>query len=389
MNIECDVLVAGGGAAGVPAAVAAARGGARTVLIEANAFLGGTGVAGLHRSVCGLYGTDRDPPEAPLNGGLAAEIVSRLLVAAPHRKPMRMGRVFVLPFAPHDLAAVFLELTRGETNLQVLTGMRIASVARTGNRISAVAAESGEGHVEVRPHVVIECTGAGAVLTLGGIGHAVTPPAKQQLAGFTVHLKGLESPDDTLPVRIPQLLGKAVDAEKAPAHLRFTFFSGGEEPDEGYLKLSLPPDRAGEQDAAMADAVHAQHLLAEALPAFRNAAIAQTSVVVHREGPRLNGEYALTADDVLGGHRFDDGVVKNAWPIELWNPQRGPSLQYLRDGDHYDIPLRCLRSPEVANLLCAGRCISVSRKALGSTRVMGTCMALGAAAGREAARLAK
>lgn len=385
MNIECDVLVVGGGAAGVPAAVAAARAGARTVMIEANAFLGGTGVAGLHAFLCGLYGTDRDPPEAPLNEGLVREIVGRLLAAAPHRKPVRMGRVFVLPFAPRNLSALLSELAAAETNLQVLTGTRITSVARTGNRIASVAA----GPLEVRPRFVIECSGAGAVLTLGGVSHSLPPPGERQLDGFTIHLKGLEYPDETLPVRIPYLLGKTVGDGKAPDHFRFTFFTPGEQADEGYLKLSLPPGRADEQDAAMADAVRVQHLLAEALPAFKNAYVAQASVVVHREGPRLNGEYVLTADDVLGGHRFEDGVVKNAWPIELWDARRGPTHRYLRDGDHYDIPLRCLRTPEVSNLLCAGRCISVSREALGSTRVMGTCMALGAAAGHEAARLAK
>ncbi len=386
MNIECDVLVVGGGAAGVPAAVAASRGGARTVLLEASPFLGGTGVAGLHQFICGLYGTDRDPPATTLNAGLVRETVERLLAATPGRKPIRMGRVFVLPFAARDLMSVFRTLAADEARLQILTGTRVTSVTRTQDRISTVTAAGDGGRFEVTPRLVIESSGTGAVLTLGGIGHVVAPPAEQQLAGFTVHFKGLENRDDTLPVKVPYLLGKSADDGKLPGHLRFTFFSPGDEADEGYLKLSLPPERENEQESAMEDALRVKHGLAELLPVFRNAYIAQASAVVHREGPRLKGEYVLTADDVLGGRRFEDGVVKNAWPIELWDAKQGPTHRYLRDGEHGDIPLRCLRTPEVANLLCAGRCISASREALGSTRVMGTCMALGAAAGEEAAR---
>jgi hypothetical protein len=90
---------------------------------------------------------------------------------------------------------------------------------------------------------------------------------------------------------------------------------------------------------------------------------------------------------VLEGRRFPDGAVKNAWPVEMWDPVKGPLLRYLVPGNYYEIPRGCLRTRKIRNLLCAGRCISVSREALGSTRVMGPCMALGQAAAEDAVRL--
>jgi hypothetical protein len=105
-----------------------------------------------------------------------------------------------------------------------------------------------------------------------------------------------------------------------------------------------------------------------------------------RETRRLAGRYRLTRDDVLSARVFDDAVARGSWPIELWQDgQPGATYEYLPDGRAYDIPLRCLQARDVANLFMAGRCISASREALGSARVIGTCLATGHAAGTAAA----
>jgi hypothetical protein len=101
------------------------------------------------------------------------------------------------------------------------------------------------------------------------------------------------------------------------------------------------------------------------------------------------GPYQLTREDVLSGRRFADGVVRASWPIELWEEGRlGPTYEYLEDGQAYDIPLRSLRARDVDNLFVAGRCMSATHEALGSARVIGTCLAAGEAVGIAAARQA-
>jgi hypothetical protein len=175
------------------------------------------------------------------------------------------------------------------------------------------------------------------------------------------------------------------DSQLAP-ELRFTTFAWGETPGEGYLKVNVAefPD-AADEGYVQEEAGRVLMLLSERLPAFRDAAIDGTSLgVFSREGRRVRGNYILSAGDILAARKFADGVVRNAWPIELWDRKRGPVYHYVPSGDYYEIPFRCLTVMHFANLLVAGRCISVSHEALGSTRVMGTCLALGEQAGRAA-----
>ena len=106
-----------------------------------------------------------------------------------------------------------------------------------------------------------------------------------------------------------------------------------------------------------------------------------------RESRRVVGRYQLTREDVLGGRRFADGVARASWPIELWDESRqGATYEYLDDGRTYDIPLRSLQARDIRNLFVVGRCMSASHEALGSSRVIGTCLATGGAVGVAAAR---
>jgi hypothetical protein len=126
--------------------------------------------------------------------------------------------------------------------------------------------------------------------------------------------------------------------------------------------------------------------LGQVLPVFKDARITGTSLrVLDREGRRIMGDYMLTEHDVRAARKFPDVIARNAWPIEMWDRDRGTLYTYVPCGDWYEIPFRCITVKGISNLLTAGRCISVSHAALGSTRVMGTCMALGEQAGRAAA----
>jgi len=129
--------------------------------------------------------------------------------------------------------------------------------------------------------------------------------------------------------------------------------------------------------------------LLKSMPAFARAFVSHTAPQVGvRESRRVIGRYQLTRDDVLSGRTFEDGVARASWPIELWQEHHGATYEYLEDGRSYDIPLRCLQARDVSNLFVAGRCLSASHEALGSARVIGTCLAAGEAAGTAAARQA-
>jgi hypothetical protein len=198
----------------------------------------------------------------------------------------------------------------------------------------------------------------------------------------------LQHIDEMTAVRVPYALAKGVMEKKIPFYLRFTKFVRGEAADEGYCKLSIPPAWGADRDSrAKNNSLLIHYYLSQCLPEFANSYIAEMSPeVADREGIRLCGEYTLTKGDVLNARKFSDGVVKNAWPVEIWDQEKGPRYQYLPPDEYYEIPLRCLKSKDMSNLFCAGRCISGTREALGSARVMGPCLGSGEQAGRAAAR---
>ncbi len=391
MQVLYDVLVTGGGVSGVAAAVAAARQGARTCLVEGEDFLGGIGYSGLLGHICGLYLNGDSMPSETLNKGLAGEVVSLLNALSPDKTVQKMGRVYVMPYAREDLRTVFCSICRDEPNIDVCLDTTVVSVRKRGEEIAGVTVESSGTDYDILTGVVIDCSGSGAVSAMAGAGFEVEPQEKRQLAAYVMHIKGLKGYDESLRIKVPWCLAEAVKNRLLPPELRFSVLVPGDSPDEGYLKISLAvSEDVEDRQRAIEDALSAYKYLSGRLDAFRDSRIAKTSMgVLERDGRRIRGDYTLTEEDVLSGRKFPDGIVRNSWPIELWDRNAGTIYRYLNKGDYYEIPFGCLKVKGFENLLCAGRCISVSHEALGSTRVMGTCISLGEQAGRAAARKIK
>jgi len=386
IKIKCDVLVIGAGVSGIAAAVAAARSGMRTALAEKDSFPGGIGYSGLLQHICGLYLNSRAVPEETLNDGIAREVANRLHQLSPRNKVKKIGQVYVLPYARDDLSSIFNSMCRAEDKLSVMLDTTAVSVKKKGDKIIGVRLDRSGTAYKITPGVVIDCSGDGNAAFMAGADYQLSPLSERQLPGFIIHLKGLNTRDETLPVKVPYYLSKAVEAKLFPSYIRFTAFSYAEAPDEGFLKINPGHEHSRSSRVVLKRAEKMLRYLAEKLPSFRGAYIAGTSLrVMDREGRRVCGEYTLTEDDILKGGKFDDGIVKNSWPIELWDTKKGTVYKYLKPGEYYEVPFRCLKVKGISNLLCAGRCISVTHEALGSTRVMGTCMSLGEQAGLAAA----
>ena len=387
MSTSCDVLVVGGGVAGATAAVAAARGGARTILVEKERYLGGTGFAGRFQYICGLYLNADTVPTETLNPGITREISGLLFKASPGKDIQKIGQVYAQPYEYDDLRSVLTSLCQGESNMAALQGHAAITVTRDGNEVTTITIEGLRGRQDITPKMVVDCSGSGEVAALAGAPFELTPKDERQLAGFVVHVKGLRDVDENLSLKVPYHLAQAVKQGIFAPDVKLTTFIPGDVADEGFCKMSIfCTDEATGTVKARTDADAAIRYLASVLPAFEGAYVADTSLkVLEREGRRVIGEYMLTKEDVLSARKFPDGVVKNAWPIELWDRAKGTIYKYVPRGDYYEIPFRCLKVSGITNLLTAGRCISVTHEALGSTRVMGTCMALGEQAGKAAA----
>jgi hypothetical protein len=137
--------------------------------------------------------------------------------------------------------------------------------------------------------------------------------------------------------------------------------------------------------------VEVSRLLAKNVPGFEKAYLSGTSVRVGvRESRRVMGGYLLTTEDVLSCKRFEDGIAMGAYPIDIHDPKGGKTIfKFLKEAGGYNIPYRCLVPLSPGNLLIAGKNISATHEAMGTTRLQSTVMAIGQAAGTAAAQSVK
>jgi hypothetical protein len=397
--LSYDVIVVGGGAAGIAAAVGAAAAGARTALVERYGFLGGMATAGMVSTICGFYRTQATGPAEPLNEGFADTFARRLMRAPGCGTPTRRGRTFVLPYVPFAFACLADELVSSTPRLDAYLHAYLARIETGGRRIERLYVSTWERTIELSARSVVDTTGDAVVSWHAGATTEMTREAERQLPSLVFVLQHVDTKALQPGPRVA-LLRALLAAEQQgtlPKGSSNLMLAPSQQPGEVVCKLTL--SGIGEERSSGRDFLTAaeqegrRRALAvteflKTLPAFARAFLSHAAPQVGvRETRRVIGRYQLTRDDVVFARKFEDGVARASWPIELWQEgQVGASYEYLPDGETYDIPLRSLQARDVDNLFVAGRCMSASHEALGSARVIGTCLATGEVAGREAAR---
>ena len=393
-----DVAVIGGGSAGLAAAVAAARGGARTLLIERHGYLGGMGTASLVHTFCGLYLLREEPGAEFANPGLASEIATRM-IAATGLGPVRMGRLDVLPQHPVEFVKIADELILSEPSLELILHAQVTGISRDGEFWGlALAASVGLRNIQARS--LVDASGDAAVAMLLGAGSSMVEAPRLQRPAYVFGVQGLRLLDDEARLQTAGLIVEGVRGGDLPADALGLAFRASGRTGEIFGTLDL----TGGETAADYDPLDAFCLTrletAGRLTACKvlawlseKSGFWQSAYISHwpaqagvRESRRWIGEYVLTGNDVVTGARFDDEIALATWPMEFRETARGPKLRYPEGNRAAGIPLRCLKPAGIGRLYVAGRCISTDHDAQASTRVMGTCFATGEAAGRAAAR---
>lgn len=399
--LSYDVVVVGGGAAGVAAAIGAADTGARAALVERYGFLGGMATAGMVSTICGLYHASPGGLPEPLNEGFPAEFARRLSAMPGCEKPVRRGRAFVLPYTAFSFARLADELTMATSGLDVYLHASVVDVTATASHVEEVVVATWERVLALRARAVVDASGDAIVAHRAGAATATPAASARQLPSLVFVLQNVDH-EAVAPGPRVALLRTIVAAERdgrLPRGSSNVMLGPSPQPGEVVAKLALnglSDEISARRDFLTAAEQEGRKRVAalgaflQTLPGFARSFVSHVAPQVGvRESRRVIGRYELTRDDVLGGRRFADGVARAGWPIELWDDgSLGPSYEWLEDGRPYDIPRRCLEARDMDNLFAAGRCISATHDALGSARVIGTCLATGEAAGVAAARRA-
>jgi FAD dependent oxidoreductase len=395
--ISCDVLVIGGGAAGIGAAVAAGRAGAQVVLLERYGFLGGLATTAQVGTICGLYlrATTATEP-TPVGGGFAQEFALRLQRAA-DTKPVRVmdTGLWVLPYVPPAFARVADALVSEAKNVTLVLHATVAAAQAEDKQINQVRALAWNEPLLFHPKTVVDCTGEATATALAGA-NSENGGADQAPALVFV----LENVDPGLAQRglleVRRELHQAVENKTLPPLCeRLSLVPGTGADGRLSFKLSLlpaNPDRALWQQVtdwereARALLEPLRQFLIQNVAACRNARLDSVAPQLGvRSGRRILGRARLADDDVLGCRKFPSGIACGCWPMERWTKSPRPEMTYFAERDYYEIPADCLRPAELENVFAAGRCFSATTGAMTSARVIGTALATGWAAGTAAA----
>jgi hypothetical protein len=305
----------------------------------------------------------------------------------------------VLPYTPYAFACLADELTTAAPALDVSLHASCVGVTTSGARIDALAVSTWEGTVELEPQVVIDATGDAVIAHRAGAATETAPPSARQLPSIVFVLQQVDVDALAAGARVAllRLLAAAERDGRAPGGATGLVFAPSPNPNEVVCKLALDhitDAMQGTRDFLTTAEQEGRRRVAaivaflKTLRPFARAFVSHVAPQVGvRESRRLVGRYQLTRDDVLGARRFDDAVARACWPIELWEEGRpGATYEYLPEGETYDIPLASLQPRDLDNLFVIGRCMSATHEALGSARVIGTCLAVGAGVGAVAAR---
>jgi len=414
-----DVLVVGGGNAGCAAALAAARCGARTLLVERYGFLGGTATAAMVGPWMTFHsGTER------IVGGIAQEIVERLVAMGGSPGHIHDASDYVptiTPFDPELHKALLFTLMRESGVELLLHGYFLDALGEGGGGVDGARFATVGGMREYHAERTIDATADAYVAASAGVAlqqgdaRGRVQPASLMFRLSHVDLGALSTYVRTHPDQMRSSLKmheRTPDALTAVAGLYDLWNAARERgeidiprelvsffispyPDEVSVNMTRvtdidpldPDDLTRAEVEARGQTMQLLTFFRKNVPGFANARIAATATQIGiRESRRIVGEYTLTADDILRARTFDDAVARSAYPIDIHNPSgAGTTTRRLAPGASYEIPYRCLVPEKVEQLLVAGRCISTTHEALASTRLTPTVMTLGQAAGTAAA----
>ncbi|HXJ83596.1 MAG TPA: FAD-dependent oxidoreductase [Candidatus Methylomirabilis sp.] len=415
---RADVLVVGGGSAGIAAATAAARNGARTVLVEKYGFLGGTSTAGLVGPFMTSYSADG---REPVIGGIFQEVVDRMAATGGAIDPgkteggekwsayIKLGHAHVTPVHPEALKVAAME-TVVEAGARLMLHTAFVDVIRNErpDHLDGIVVLTKAGLSALPAALVVDCSADADVAVRAGVPTRSGRESDGRMMPATMFFR-LGGVDDERVEAFAQEHERLHPGERLYECIVQEARARGQFPvPREYLNIYREPEpgiwRANITRLHDIDGTNPEHLtraevegrrqvmkvlafMRERCPGLEQARLLEVAAQIGiRETRRIEGLYTLTGEDVLRGARFDDAIARCAYPIDIHDPTgtRG-KLVGLEAAGYYEIPYRCLVPVRVDNLLVAGRCLSATHEAAASARVIPPVYAMGQAAGTAAA----
>lgn len=418
-GLNYDVVVIGGGPAGVTAAISAARNGAKTLLVEQNGYLGGMlTMAGTGPQMTFHAG------DTQVVKGLAQEIIHRMVEEGYSPGHIEDGVGYASSITPFDAEGMkyVMEQMAIEAGVELLYHTVYTGCETADNRITKVTLYAKNGFFDVTAKVFIDCSADADLATHAGVSSVYGRETDHLAQPMTMNIKVnnvnrekfinfvRENPKDmavNTPMEhlhlIPRLgisgaysrIQEAKDKGEFHIDRNMVLCFETNNPGEFILNMSriIKLSAVDAFDLTKAEvegrkqAREIMSFMRKYIPGFEDCRMVSTGPHIGiRESRKINGQYKLTAEDLLNYVMFPDAIAMGGYPIDIHSPD-GSAMKHrhLKPGSWYSIPFRCLITNEISNLLVAGRCISATHEACAGVRVTPIVMAMGQAVGTAAA----
>lgn len=403
---QCDVLVLGGGAAGVAAATTAARQGLKTILVERYGFCGGGAVAGMSGTVCGIYAASdrRNAGPEKVVFGFLDDFIEAMEERDGLGPPVQYGLTWTRvhdPLVWREAADALLDDAGVEVIFHALV---IGTLVDGGEKVDGARIWTKAGTVDIRAGVTIDASGdadatamAGMPTFIGNDGTVQNPTMIFRLGGVDVpRFVETYGPDTIMPMKVSQLIADASATGRYTLPRAKIWMFPTTRPNELLCNCTRIVGRDGRelmtlnaQDFTEAE-VEGRKQMREYARFFRDTlegcadsfVIDTGTQVGIRQTRQIEGRAKLMNADVLAGTKFAGGIARSPWPIELHAGAR-PKVEWLLD-DIYEVPFGAFQPATGSGLIAAGRCLSAEHEAVASARVTAQCFSYGHAAGHAA-----
>ncbi|MEZ5568346.1 MAG: FAD-dependent oxidoreductase [Halioglobus sp.] len=405
-ELHRDLVVVGGGAAGVATAVTAARQGLRVLLVERYGFCGGGAVAGLSGTVCGLYAASDNQHAAPeqLVFGFADEFTTRLSAAGGLAPPVRYGKTFTRVHDPllwrATADALLMESGAEVLFHAVATGVLMDSQ----DSLEGIEVWTKQGPLRVRARMVVDASGDADLVAMAGLENFIGNEGRVQNPTMIFRINGVDTErftatygaDTIMPAAVSELIQQANHSGAYVLPRAKIWLFRTTRPGELLCNCTRVIGRDGRElntllredftEAETQGRLQAREYarffrdhLAGCEASYIDDMAPQVGV---RQTRQLRGQKILSNTDVLGATKSADAIARSPWPIELHSGEK-PRVEWLLE-DYYEVPLGCFIPRSGAGLLVAGRCLSAEHEAVASARVTAQCFSYGHAIGHAA-----
>ncbi|MEX2393736.1 MAG: FAD-dependent oxidoreductase [Actinomycetota bacterium] len=399
--LDADVVVCGAGSAGLGAALAASRSGAKVALIERWPFFGGNATAASLGSICGLYVRGSDGSFEHMSDGIPREWAEGLAATGSGIGPIPYKETAVMPYVPWGYKRLADSLVGAEETITPLLHSFVSGVVMSGAAIEAIVIATKQGPKAVRGRVFVDATGDADITFHAGARWEMGEPGRLQYPSMQFYMQNVDL-QAAMAAGLGSLADRVHDAYTKRTH-ELTRDGGAVIPTmrPGEIVGAMtriarsdgtPPDGTDPFDLTRAEldgraiAEEAARFLKDEMPGFASSYLQDTATTVGiRETRHAIGDHVVTFEEAAACTKHPDGVAASTWPFEFHTQGADTRWEFVPDGDWFEIPYRSLLVSGVDNLLVAGRCISATHEALASSRVTGVCMAIGEGAGVAAA----